>query len=94
MDVERPDTTPGYEMESPSFTLTFVTGLQRGVASSMLEMETDWYVTLILLLSLVLSPLHALLSFFLPSPSLALFPSLSLALASYLFSRPPFVFSL
>ena len=48
MDVERPDTTPGYEMESPSFTLTFVTGLQRGVASSMLEMETDWYVKPIL----------------------------------------------
>ena len=44
MDIERPDTTPGFEMESPSFTLTFVTGLQRGVASSMLEMETDWYV--------------------------------------------------
>ena len=47
MDVERPDTTPGYEMESPSFTLTFVTGLQRGVASSMLEVETDWYVKLV-----------------------------------------------
>ena len=54
MDIERPDTTPGFEMESPNFNLSFVTGLQRGVASSMLEMETDWYVTLILLLSLVL----------------------------------------
>jgi len=38
-------------MESPSFTLTFVTGLQRGVASSMLEMETDWFDMMEIMLS-------------------------------------------
>jgi len=51
MDVERPDTTPGFEMESPNFSLTFVTGLQRGVASNMLEMETDWFDMMEILLS-------------------------------------------
>ena len=55
MDIERPDTTPGFEMESPNFNLSFVTGLQRGVASSMLEMETDWYDKL--LLNLAIQPL-------------------------------------
>ena len=52
MDMERPDTTPGFEMESPNFWLSFVTGLQRGVASSMLEMETDWYEKLMLNLAI------------------------------------------
>ena len=53
--MERPDTTPGFEMESPNFCLSFVTGLQRGVASSMLEMETDWYDKL--MLNLEIQPL-------------------------------------
>ena len=54
MDIEHPDTTPGFEMESPSFVLTFVTGLQRGVESSMLEMDTDWYINHIHIIVLVL----------------------------------------
>ena len=53
MDIEHPDTTPGFEMESPSFVLTFVTGLQRGVESSMLEMDTDWYTNHIHIIVLV-----------------------------------------
>ena len=42
MDFVRPDTTPGFTMESLDFSLTFITGLQRGVESNMLRTETDW----------------------------------------------------
>jgi len=51
MDFVRPDTTPGFTMESLDFSLTFITGLQRGVESSMLRTETDWFDMMAILLS-------------------------------------------
>jgi len=45
------DTVPGFTMQSESFYLKFVTGLQFGVSSKLLENETDWYEVMEILLS-------------------------------------------
>jgi len=45
------DTVPGFTMQSESFYLKFVTGLQCGVSSKLLEYETDWYEVMEILLS-------------------------------------------
>ena len=42
MEVDHPDTVPGFTMQSQNFVLKFVTGMQRGLVSHLLEMETDW----------------------------------------------------
>ena len=40
--VEHADTVPGFTMQSETFYLKFVTGMQCGVSSKLLEYETDW----------------------------------------------------
>ena len=42
VEEEQPDTLPGFKMQSEHFVLKFVTGLQKGVCSTLLEYETDW----------------------------------------------------
>ena len=44
MEGDHPDTLPGFMMQSQNFVLKFITGLQKGVVSKLLEMETDWLV--------------------------------------------------
>ena len=44
MEVDHPDTVPGFMMQSQNFVLKFITGMQKGVISKLLEMETDWFV--------------------------------------------------
>ena len=44
MEGDHPDTVPGFMMQSQNFVLKFITGLQKGVVSKLLEMETDWLV--------------------------------------------------
>ena len=44
MEGDHPDTVPGFTMQSQNFVLKFVTGLQKGGVSKLLEMETDWSV--------------------------------------------------
>ena len=41
--MDRPDTVPGFTMQSENFYMKFITGLQCGVSSKLLEYETDWY---------------------------------------------------
>ena len=49
MEVDHPDTVPGFMMQSQNFVLKFITGLQKGVVSKLLEMETDWLVFMLML---------------------------------------------
>jgi len=49
--MDQHDTVPGFTMQSESFYLKFVTGLQCGVSSKLLEYETDWYEVMEILLS-------------------------------------------
>ena len=51
VEEEQPDTLPGFKMQSENFVLKFVTGLQKGVCSKLLEYETDWYDMMEILLS-------------------------------------------
>jgi len=51
MDQQHADTVPGFTMQSEAFYLKFVTGLQCGVSSKLLEYETDWYEVMEILLS-------------------------------------------
>ena len=44
MEGDHPDTVPGFMMQSQNFVLKFITGLQKGVVSKLLEMDTDWLV--------------------------------------------------
>ena len=44
MEGDHPDTVPGFMMQSQNFVLKFITGLQKGVVSKLLEMDTDWSV--------------------------------------------------
>ena len=47
----RPDTVPGFTMQSENFYMKFITGLQCGVSSKLLEYETDWYEVMEIVLS-------------------------------------------
>jgi len=49
--LQHADTVPGFTMQSEGFYLKFVTGLQCGVSSKLLEYETDWYEVMEILLS-------------------------------------------
>ena len=49
MEGDHPDTVPGFMMQSQNFVLKFITGLQKGVVSKLLEMETDWLVFMLML---------------------------------------------
>merc|ERR1712112_525755 len=51
MEVDHPDTVPGFMMQSQNFVLKFITGLQKGVVSKLLEMETDWFDMMEIMLS-------------------------------------------
>ena len=51
MEDNRPDTVPGFTMQSEHFFLKFITGLQCGVSSKLLEYETDWYEVMEIILS-------------------------------------------
>ena len=51
VEEEQPDTLPGFKMQSEHFVLKFVTGLQKGVCSQLLEYETDWYDMMEIILS-------------------------------------------
>ena len=51
MAEERADTVPGFTMQSENFYLKFITGLQCGVSSRLLEYETDWYEVMEIILS-------------------------------------------
>jgi len=51
MQLQHADTVPGFTMQSEGFYLKFVTGLQCGVSSRLLEYETDWYEVMEILLS-------------------------------------------
>jgi len=53
MVQERADanTIPGFTMQSENFYLKFITGLQCGVSSKLMEYETDWYEVMEILLS-------------------------------------------
>ena len=51
MIEERADTVPGFTMQSENFFLKFITGLQCGVSSKLLEYETDWYEVMEIILS-------------------------------------------
>ena len=48
---DQQDTMPGFKMQSKNFVLKFITGLQKGVCSKLLEFETDWYDMMEILLS-------------------------------------------
>jgi len=48
---DRADTVPGFMMQSENFFLKFITGLQCGVSSKLLEYETDWYEVMEIILS-------------------------------------------
>ena len=48
---DQQDTLPGFKMQSENFVLKFITGLQKGVCSKLLEFETDWYDMMEILLS-------------------------------------------
>ena len=48
---DRADTVPGFTMQSENFYLKFITGLQCGVSSKLLEYETDWYEVMEIILS-------------------------------------------
>ena len=50
-DMDRADTVPGFLMQSENFFLKFITGLQCGVSSKLLEYETDWYEVMEIILS-------------------------------------------
>ena len=50
-DMDRADTVPGFLMQSENFYLKFITGLQCGVSSKLLEYETDWYEVMEIILS-------------------------------------------
>jgi len=45
------ETIPGFTMQSELFYLKFITGMQGGVSSKLLEFETDWYEVMEILLS-------------------------------------------
>lgn len=49
--MDRADTVPGFLMQSENFFLKFITGLQCGVSSKLLEYETDWYEVMEIILS-------------------------------------------
>jgi len=49
--LQHADTVPGFTMQSEGFYLKFITGLQCGVSSKLLEYETDWYEVMEILLS-------------------------------------------
>merc|ERR1712105_478890 len=49
--INHADTVPGFTMQSEGFYLKFVTGLQCGVSSKLLEYETDWYEVMEIILS-------------------------------------------
>jgi len=49
--LQHADTVPGFTMQSEGFYLKFVTGLQCGVSSKLLEYETDWYEVMEIILS-------------------------------------------
>ena len=49
--MDRPDTVPGFTMQSENFYMKFITGLQCGVSSKLLEYETDWYEVMEIVLS-------------------------------------------
>jgi len=49
--ADRADTVPGFMMQSENFFLKFITGLQCGVSSKLLEYETDWYEVMEIILS-------------------------------------------
>ena len=51
MVEDRADTVPGFTMQSENFYLKFITGLQCGVSSKLLEYETDWYEVMEIILS-------------------------------------------
>jgi len=51
IQLQHADTVPGFTMQSEGFYLKFVTGLQCGVSSRLLEYETDWYEVMEILLS-------------------------------------------
>ena len=51
MEQDRADTVPGFTMQSENFYLKFITGLQCGVSSRLLEYETDWYEVMEIILS-------------------------------------------
>merc|ERR1711936_674386 len=51
MEGDHPDTVPGFMMQSQNFVLKFITGLQKGVVSKLLEMETDWFDMMEIMLS-------------------------------------------
>jgi len=51
MVEDRADTVPGFTMQSENFFLKFITGLQCGVSSKLLEYETDWYEVMEIILS-------------------------------------------
>ena len=48
---DRADTVPDFTMQSENFYLKFITGLQCGVSSKLLEYETDWYEVMEIILS-------------------------------------------
>lgn len=50
-NIDRADTVPGFLMQSENFFLKFITGLQCGVSSKLLEYETDWYEVMEIILS-------------------------------------------
>ena len=51
MEGDHRDTVPGFTMQSQNFVLKFITGLQKGVVSKLLEMETDWFDMMEIMLS-------------------------------------------
>ena len=51
MEADHPDTLPGFTMQSQNFVLKFITGLQKGAVSKLLEMETDWFDMMEIMLS-------------------------------------------
>ena len=48
---DQPDTLPGFKMQSEHFLLKFITGLQKGVCSRLLEFKTDWFYMMEILLN-------------------------------------------
>ena len=49
--MAHPDTEPGFTLRNQGFFLKFVTGMQCGVSSRLLEYETDWYEVMQILLA-------------------------------------------
>jgi len=51
--ASRQDTVPGFTLQSPNFMVKFISGLQRGNVSKILEYDTDWMEVMTMVLDIL-----------------------------------------